>query len=58
MIIKGDHGSLELEVLTKASELYPMANPFDWLEVSTIAYLDIPYVTAQVPLCIELQELK
>lgn len=57
MIIKGDLGSLELEVLTEASELFPGVSGFCGFEVSTVAYLDIPYVTAKVPLSIELQEL-
>ncbi len=57
MIIKGDLGSLELEVLTEASELYPGVSKFYDFEVSIAAHLDIRFVTANVPLGIELQEL-
>lgn len=58
MIIKGDLGSLELEVLTEASELNPGVSEFYDFEVSILAHLDIRFVTANVPLGIELQELR
>jgi len=55
MIIKGDHGSLEIFILTK-EQVIPAFHGEGWLHAAV--YLDIPCITAKSSLYITLGEIK